>query len=92
MDFGYYEDGYNLDLTPYLESRSFYAGSNDKIQVYADGIATMPFLSSVYVDSTTVINYLKNGVIVFTNTIKIGYNVQGEEFFIRWQWKYNSRW
>ena len=80
--FGYYEDGYNLDLTSYLSSRSLYAGSNDKIQVYSDGIATMPFLSAVSVDTTTVINYLKNGITVSTNTFKIGYNVQGEELLL----------
>ena len=56
--YGYYEDGYNLDLATALESNSFYAGSNDKVQFYKDGIATIPLLASVN-DARTTIKYLK---------------------------------
>ena len=61
--YGYYEDGYNLDLSSALESNGFYAGSNDKVQFYKDGIATIPLLASVN-DARTTIKYLKNGAAV----------------------------
>jgi hypothetical protein len=66
--YGYYEDGYNLDLVTTLESNSFYAGSNDKVQFYKDGIATIPLLASVN-DARTTIKYLKNGVASEVNTL-----------------------
>ena len=66
--YGYYEDGYNLDLATALESNSFYAGSNDKVQLYKDGIATIPLLASVN-DARTTIKYLKNGVASEVNTL-----------------------
>ena len=68
--YGYYEDGYNLDLSTVLESNSFYAGSNDKVQFYKDGIATIPLLApstfeiSSPTDARTTVKYLKNGVVV----------------------------
>ena len=66
--YGYYEDGYNLDLSTVLESNSFYAGSNDKVQFYKDGIAIIPLLASVN-DARTTIKYLKNGVASEVNTL-----------------------
>ena len=70
--YGYYEDGYNYDNTSVIEGKGLYAGCNDSVQVFADGIASIPLFLPSNVSGEVQVNYKSDGVIVDTETIVLG--------------------
>ena len=70
--YGYYEDGYNYDTTSVIEGKGLYAGCNDNVQVFADGIASIPLFLPSNVSGEVQVNYKSDGVIVDTETIVLG--------------------
>ena len=64
----YYEEGFNYDLSTYLENNLFYAGSNDLIYRYDSEGLTLPFVhSKVTSPYDLAVSYL-NGVDTFYET------------------------
>ena len=70
--YGYYEDGYNYDATSIIESKSFYAGSNDSIQVFSNGVARIPLFLPSNVSGDVTIDYKKNGVVLDSDSLVLG--------------------
>lgn len=70
--YGYYEDGYNYDVTSVIEGKGLYAGCNDSVQVFADGVASIPLFLPSNVSGEVQVNYKSGGVIVDTETLVLG--------------------
>ena len=70
--YGYYEDGYNYDITTVVEDKKLYGGCNDSLQVFADGIASIPLFLPSNVNGEVTIDYKSEGVIVDTETVVLG--------------------
>jgi len=70
--YGYYEDGYNYDTTIDVQDKKLYGGCNDNIQVFADGVASIPLFLPSNVNGEVTIDYKSDGVIVDTETVVLG--------------------
>ena len=70
--YGYYEDGYNYDITTVVEDKKLYGGCNDSVQVFADGIASIPLFLPSNVNGEVTIDYKSDGVVVDTETVVLG--------------------
>jgi len=70
--YGYYEDGYNYDASTTIQDKKLYGGCNDNIQVYADGIASIPLFLPSNVNGSVTINYKNSGVVVDSNNLILG--------------------
>jgi len=70
--YGYYEDGYNYDATTVIQDNKLYAGCNDNIQVYADGVASITLFLPSDVNGSVVVNYKKSGSIVDSDDLILG--------------------
>ena len=70
--YGYYEDGYNYDASITIQDKKLYGGCNDNIQVYADGVASIPLFLPSNVNGSVTINYKNSGVVVDSDNLILG--------------------